>query len=635
MNRFNLFFFVFIIISSGLKTNAQTNTRTLDEVTIQSTRTNTLLEKTPEIMHVITSKEIEELNVSTTGEILSYLTGVNIESGTGSGFPERSIVSLDGFPANYSLVLIDGIRLLTEHIHTGQNIDIIPPENIERIEIIKGAASAQYGSDAMGGIINIITKKSTDQTQASISFYGESFNTYNSTISLRTPVTENVYFSTFQNYKVSDGPDLIAPEHRLEKMGFSKFNSMNTILWEINQKSAIETNLFYTQNKMQFFDDNVYGKMLMPSLNFTHQFNQKLHLTTRLKHSYWEAEQSSEKNQLFNPEFYITSTHLKNNKILVGVDYKQANFTRSAVLEKTRFEYGAFIQDEISLNKISLLLALRFDQIENINPVLSPKVAFMYEFTPKIRFRTSFARGYHAPSLQELYEEGYGHGGRAYRFGNPELEPEYSLTATSGLEYKDANFQLFLYGYYNQIQDMITPVYGGIWDENPDTSKIIDKWIRTNIHEAEIFGAEIAAKYTLNHFVLEGGYNYSDTKNKSTDKPLPYYPGASYYSKLIYNYNISSDISGSCFVTFRATQNRSAWNWKPAADASFDNSEGLITQLSDYQLLSVGLKLIYKQKINLFFNANNLLGQDIERLDDLLTIIEGKPYYKVGCLINF
>ena len=64
---------------------------------------------------------------------------------------------------NYTLVMINGVPLLTDHMHTGQNIEMIPPESIERIEIMRGAASAQYGADAIGGIVNIITHKKTDK----------------------------------------------------------------------------------------------------------------------------------------------------------------------------------------------------------------------------------------------------------------------------------------------------------------------------------------------------------------------------------------------------------------------------------------------------------------------------------------
>lgn len=98
-----------------------------------------------------------------TRELLSHFTGINVESGTGSGFP-----------ASYNLILVDGICLLSDHIRAGQNIELIPVENIGRIELLKGIDSAQYGSDAMGGgVINIITKKCAQQTAADIfSSYG-------------------------------------------------------------------------------------------------------------------------------------------------------------------------------------------------------------------------------------------------------------------------------------------------------------------------------------------------------------------------------------------------------------------------------------------------------------------------------
>lgn len=197
MKHFFVFLFILVVINSYSQTNNSLTNYDLNEVVVTSSRNPKLLKKTPEVLHVITAKDIEQLNVSSTGEILEFLTGVNIESGTGSGYPKRSIVSLDGFPANYTLVMVDGIRLLTEHIHTGQNIDVVPPENIERIEVIKGAASAQYGSDAMGGIVNIITKKGSENTESSISFSAGSYETYHTTISVRTPLNEKLSISTF------------------------------------------------------------------------------------------------------------------------------------------------------------------------------------------------------------------------------------------------------------------------------------------------------------------------------------------------------------------------------------------------------------------------------------------------------
>jgi len=629
--------FIIIISNSYAQTSDSLTSYNLEELLVTATRNQKLLTKTPEVMQIITSKQIEQLNVNSTGEILEYLTGVNIETGTGSGYPKRSIVSLDGFPANYTLVMVDGIRLLTEHIHTGQNIDIIPPENIERIEIIKGAASAQYGSDAMGGIVNIITKKASDHAQSSVFFSGSNYKTFNTGISVRTPVNEKVSVSTLSTYEQSDGVPILFPAHRVGNMGYDKFSTMNNLNWKINTKSSLISNIYYSHNSMEFRGDDVYGKMLLSSLDYKSAINNNLHITTRLKYSHWDAEQSGENNGVFNPEVYFNWTKFKNHIITFGTDFKHIKFARSAVLEESQDAVGAFLQDEIEFNKFSFLVALRFDKVDEIKAVVTPKVAMMYQLLYNLRLRASFGRGFHAPTVQELYEEGYGHGGRAYRFGNPDLEPEYSITSTFSIEYAPIkNVQLMIHAYYNTIDNMITPVYTGLWEENPDPDSEIDKWERTNIHEAKIYGVEATAKYQLNNqFLMECGYNYSYNENSTTGRQLPYYPGESFYAKMIYNYKLSSKLDGLCFVSLRATKDRSAWNWKPASGTDIDNDDGLITELNDYQLLNAGLKFTYNKKINLFLNIGNILGQDIQNLDDLLTVIDGEPTLKIGCLINF
>ncbi len=623
-------------INSYSQSNDTLTNYDLKEVVVTSSRNPKLLSKTPEVLHVITSDDIELLNVSSTGEILEYLTGVNIESGTGSGYPKRSIVSLDGFPANYTLVMVDGVRLLTEHIHTGQNIDVIPPENIERIEVIKGAASAQYGSDAMGGIVNIVTKKAAENTESSISLSAGSYKTYHSTISVRTPLNEKVSLSTFSDYEQSDGIPILAPAHRIGNMGYSKFTTMNNLNWNISRSSSLSSSLYYTQNSMEFRGDDLHGRMVISSTDYVHHISDNLLATARLKYSHWDAEQSGEDNNVLNPEVYFSWSGLKNNLVTAGADFRHMRFVRTSVVEHTQDAAGAFIQDEIEFDRLSFLAAVRLDKVQDIKTVLTPKLAAMFQAHEKLRLRVSFGRGFHAPTVQELYEEGYGHGGRAYRFGNPDLQPEYSLTSTFSIEYEPVrDLQLLVHAYYNTITDMITPIYSGIWEGNPDTTTVIDKWVRTNIHGAKIYGIETTVRYRLNNkLLLEGGYNYTDNENSTTGGQLPYYPGESFYSKVVYNQRLSPVLAMSSFVSLRATKNRSAWDWKPAGD-DFTNADGLITKLDDYQLLNAGLKFTWNSKLNIYLNIGNILGQNIQKLDDSFTEIDGEPTWKAGCLINF
>ncbi len=605
----------------------------LDGTVVTATRHPTMLEKTPEIVRVVSSEEIEALNVSFTGDILEYITGVNVETGTGSGLPKRSIVSMDGFPANYTLVLVDGVKLLTEHIHTGQNVEMVPPENIERIEVLKGAASAQYGNDAMGGIVNIITKDCYGDPKTSFSSAYGSYGTFSTDMLLQTPINERIKASTFAKWEKSNGQPILEPAHRLGNMGYKKFSLMNSVNFDLPGNSKLDASVHYVSNSMEFRGDNVYGRSVMPSFKFKTQLTSDLELTSNLNYSHWESEQSGEKNQQLHPELFLSWDRLKNNRLAFGGDFKYMNFVRSAVLEEDQQAFGGFIQDEFTLNKFSLFAALRYDKVEDIKGVVSPKLALLYSPLNFLRVRGSVGRGFHAPTVQELYEEGYGHGGTAYRFGNPDLEPEYSMTSTFSTEFTlQDRFQVYLYGYYSTIDNMITPIYEGPWEE--DSTK--DKWVRTNIHEAKIYGYEVTARWHfLNAFTLEGGYTFTDNENTSTGNQLPYYPGKSYFTKFIIDRDILKNLNTNAFVSLRAAMDRSAWNWKPASDAEYDNADGLITELEDYELLSAGVKVTLMGRYDVFFNVNNLLGQDIEKLDDAYTVIDGEPVFEGGFGLSF
>ena len=608
-----------------------TDTLEIDEVVISASRKPVLLKRTPDVIQVISSKEIQAMNVNSTSEILSGITGISVESGTGSGMPKRGIISINGFPANYSLVMIDGVRLLTDHIHTGQNIEALPPDNIERIEVIKGSASAQYGSDAMGGIINIITKKCKDQPELSLGTMIGSFGTFSASMIARAPVSQHMKFSTFAKWEQSDGMPILAPAHRVGQMGYTKFSLMNSVETKLGGQTDLLASLYYSEGSMQWRDDNVFNRLVMPSIELHNHFSKDLMLTSRIAYSGWKSEQSGEKNQLLHPEVFLSWNAWRNNSLITGVDYRYMNFQRTSVLEKDQQAGGLFIQDELDFNKITLSAALRYDKVEDIQGVISPKVALLYRPASAVRLRATFGRGFHAPTVQELYEEGYGHGGTAYRFGNPDLLPEFSLTSTISTEFiLSEKIQLFLYGYYNVINEMITPVYKGAWEAD----STIDVWMRENIHEARIMGAEVYASWKLDkHLLLKAGYTYTHNENVSTDKQLPYYPGQSYFGKLLFNFNLSNSISLTGFVDLKGTIGRSAWNWKPDAEGPQDNPDGLITSLKDYQLLNAGIKVGIKNRYEFFANAHNLLGQEIETLDDAFTVFEGEVYIRTG--INF
>ena len=102
------------------------------------------------------------------------------------------------------------------------------------------------------------------------------------------------------------------------------------------------------------------------------------------------------------------------------------------------------------------------------------------------------------------------------------------------------------------------------------------------------------------------------------------------FLKVIAEADLNADWTLSGFAGLRAVFDRSAWNWKPAPGAAPNDPSGLTTELDDYQKLDAGVSLSYKGKYKIFVNVYNALGQDIENLDDLYTVIDGKPVAKVG-----
>lgn len=601
----------------------------LGEMVVTSSRREMILRESPDIVQVINRNEIDELNPGSVGEIIEYATGVSVETGTGSGLPKRSIVSLNGLPANYTLVLVDGKKLLSEHIHSGQNLESIHPAHIERIEVIRGAASAQYGSDALGGIVNIITRKCGDETDGQMGGSVGSYNTHQGHMSLLVPAGERVRITHFMNYEKSEGVDLKAPTHRLDNMGYSKFLLHERVDITVREATSVFASVNWVDNTMEWLDDTADSYLVAPVVGVNHFFSDSVDVHADFAYSKWHAETGGEDNILMEPEVYARWKINPGHSLLSGVNYRWNQFTRTAVDTRHQYSFGVFAQHEWLINEMFVLMtSLRVDKTEDVDAAVSPKASLLVNPRPWIRIRASISRGFHAPTVQELYEEGYGHRGRAYRFGNPDLDPEYSTAYTLGFEVKPIQrVKVMLYGFYNDVDDMIIPVYRGVWDQDPT----IDVWERENIKNAEVYGFEIKSEIRLHQYVrLEAGYTYTDNEDKDTGRQLPYSPGKTLSARLAGWYPVTGLVDVSGFIGVKSAFDREAWSWKPATGAATNDPNGLITELEDFTKLDMGTSVKVARAYEIFAKVQNLLGEDIENLDDLHTVIDGKPVFTVG-----
>lgn len=614
--------------------SGQQETVELDEVVVTPSRRDMLLRETSDTVQVISRKQIDELNPAGTGELLEYATGVAVETGTGSGLPDRSVVSLGGLPANYTLVLVDGVRLVSDHVHSGQNVELIPPAAIERIEIMRGAGSAQYGADAIGGVVNIITRKSGDKAAGEVHLGVGRYDTCEAGLGVQIPAGDAARLSAYVNWEQSDGVPLLAPTHRIGNMGYERLNVISRLDVDLAESTRMYAWVNWVNNTVDWRGEDADSYLLMPVAGLQQDVGEDLVLAAELAYSHWDAEVNNELNKILEPEAYATWFVNEQHTLLGGVDFRFNEFERTAVNAPDQSAYGVFVQDEWRAgDRLSLVPAIRYDKVENIDGAFSPKLSALVSATDRFRVRASAARGFHAPTLQELYEEGYGHGGRAYRFGNPDLDPEYSTMYSLGFEIEPAQrLQLMVHAFYSDLEDMIVPVYAGPWDQDPTK----DVWRRTNIHEAEVYGAEANARLRLCDYArLEAGYTYTDNEDKGTGRQLPYSPGSSVFGKLIMTCPVGDHVDLTAFVSVRTSFDREAWNWKPAEDAAVDNADGLTATLDDYTKLDAGLSCRVRDTFDVFVRVQNILGEDIENLDDAYTVIDGEPFVQTGLRYDF
>ena len=412
-------------------------------------------------------------------------------------------------------------------------------------------------------------------------------------------------------------------------MGYKRLNVLTRIDVDVAEASNVFGWIQWVDNTMNWQEEDADSTLGTAAVGLSHPLCPSLSLFAQASYSKWDAEVSEEQNELLQPESYVTWKIHPSHTLTGGLDFKHIRFTRNAVKNSEQDTFGAFVQHEWRIvDPLTLMIALRLDCVEDLDPVVSPKVSVLFSPDLPLRLRGSIARGFHAPTPQELYEEGYGHRGRAYRFGNPDLDPEYSTTYGLGLElFPDRAFEVAFYGHYSDIDDMIVPVYEGPWAKDPTK----DVWRRINIEHTRVYGGEVKALYKVSRNIrFEAGYSYIENEEKDTGRQLPYHPGSSLFAKAVAGGPVTHRVKCSGFLGLRASFDRKAWNWKPAKGSPTNDPSGLTTRLEDYQKLDAGVSLVYDDTYQIYLNVYNILGQDIENLDDVYTVIDGEPVLKGG-----
>ncbi|HMK13835.1 MAG TPA: TonB-dependent receptor [Burkholderiales bacterium] len=548
---------------------------------------------------VITSDEIAESGQQTLVEVLQSRAGLEITS-TG-GFGQPSGVFMRGANSNQTLVLIDGLRV--DSATTGATaLENIPLNQIERIEIVPGPLSSLYGSEAIGGVIQIFTKSAKYAPGASLSAGYGSFNTRSVSGGINTRYNDTD-FSLNAGYFISGGFDATKPS--IDAPGTPPAFQIH------NPDSDDYHNSNYSLKLAQHFTtDHEFGLTAFQSFGNTRfdsgPSTDDINRQTLSAFSLYSRNQLTTKwqsllrigmgrdNQDISgafPGFFRTtqpqltwqnSFSLSGGSLIAGFEYLDqklaSNTPYNATQRDIRSVFGGYVGE---FGPHGVQLNVRNDDNSQFGNQTTGSVGYGYRLNPYLRLRASGGTAFKAPTFNDLYFPG---------FSNPNLQPEHSRSYETGVDASVGEHQLRLIYFDNRITDLIILV------PDPNTFTFTPE----NVNEARINGGEISYQGSFAGFVTNMHITVQNPVNSLTGQQLQ--RRAKQYGSFIVNRNLGPLKIGAELVT---------------SSERFDSAnEDPTTRLPGYALynLTVNYALAREWSFNLrwnnIFNRNYQLVQN-------------------------
>lgn len=422
---FLLLFSMAAFAQEGLADSA----KVMEETVVTATRTDRKLGNAAVPVSVISRKEIEASGSLRLHEVLQQQTGMVVTSGSGSGAVGGGIfgngVQLQGLSADYTLVLIDGEPVIGRQ---GGVLDLsrLALGNIRKIEIVKGPSSSLYGSEAMGGVINLITEEPRRNSLKAGVRYG-SFNLLDVNLQGNYKY-KNTQLSGYFSRNSSRGYDLdpATPEKTVDP--YYHYTGQLNVKQRFSDKTFLLLNTRYDFGHHDSYyaigskDINIdgYSSSYNLSVNPTlkHYFSDKVKATLRLQGSFYDFRQNLDSivsgNSYYSDYFKQNFLRAENqtdirlsdkNQLIAGGGYiYQTVATNRYNSQKEQHLYYGFVQDEWDVSdKWQLIGGLRYDHSSAYAGHLSPKLAVLFKASPRWSFNASYGSGFKAPDFRQLY----------------------------------------------------------------------------------------------------------------------------------------------------------------------------------------------------------------------------------------
>lgn len=500
----------------------------METVVVTGTRTPKLLKDAPIVTRVITADDIKKVDATHIGDLLqAELPGIEFSY----AMNQQTSLNMQGFGGNAVLFLVDGERLAGE---TLDNIDYdrLNMDNVERIEIVKGAASSLYGSNAVGGVVNIISKVSTEPWSVNLNArYGAYDNQrYGGSIGFNAGKFNSM--TNIQHTSVDTIP--MKSDGDFKKVYASKtWNVKERLVYTHNDHLKLTARagyFFRERDQMNNGSARDRYRDFSGGLKGNYVFDKKSDLEVGYTFDQYDKSDYMPQtgrdvrdysNVQHSVRAFYNHTFVDKHTLTVGGDYMR-DYLMSYQFEdngsKHQYTVDAFAQFDMNLtDRLNIIAGLRYDYYSDANVEnTSSKLGIMYK-VGDCSLRASYAGGFRAPTLKEMYMN-FDMASIFMIYGNPNLKPETSQNYSLSAEYMKGRYNLTVTGFYNMVDNRISTVW----------SDALKGQFYTNISQVKISGLDANASvrypcgisarlsYAYTHEHIKKGEPYISTTRPHT-----------------------------------------------------------------------------------------------------------------------
>lgn len=599
-----------------------TTPRKLDTVVVTASGNQQWIKDAPASISVISREDIERQPVHDLAALLSRVPGV---TGGLSASGEQSKIKLRGMPSNYTLVLVDGKRMGSSASTNyrpdlgRQDLNWIAPDQIERIEVVRGPMSSLYGSDAMGGVINIITRRIGDHWAGSAthSYTRPSDDKRGDTQQIGTtfsgPLGERVGLRVGANSMRRESDRSTGGVEGNAYAGEKDRNVDALLKWDVSERQALSfeaghgVQQAFASPALEAEGEGAWGASELKRSNLALNHDGQWAFGTSRLSAYWTGYRndigpngrSEATDRIIEGSLGTPFTLGVEHQLSVGGQWKRQELTNTDTIGRAPVDYdgnavngstlqvdtwAVFVEDELKLHStVALTLGARLDHHEQFGSHVSPRAYLVWHPAEQWTLRGGISKGFRAPSLTEnsataatqsggrgctsLRPLGYVSGG-CYMAGNPDLDPETSTNREIGVSFDNDLFDVGLTWFHTDFRNKIEYEPLGFFNKlwwtrmsNVERARTSGMEGNVNVRFNDQWRWRTSATWMKEAKNLTTGENLIDTPEYSAYSALDWTPGTAFSSTLSAQYTgRQAGVASSFLKAYTLYDLTAAWN---------------------------------------------------------------------------